>query len=864
MAFSFRRKRGNPFTQKTRNPPATAAGSPNQPTGSSESVDVDATLADDAATFIQKTATDRTDSVIPGDGRQVGARVADPADEEATFVRETAAEPGGASAGPAVAPPVGDGKDDEAATIVAATVRLDDDPDKTVHRTAGVAADVAPGGTPSVATAPPIRNSMISANAVPLAPPAAADAAEGSETAVDSETVLSESLQEDTVETIHGSSIDTGPADGGPRRDQAEGDDPERTFHETGAGKTVRDGPATGGMTTYHEGGKRPARKRTPSSRATVGGLIGGMVEEKRGSRIGGELVENALNSGFPAALLKTGLLPRNRLRELLFRAQTTGETFFHAVIRNSDPQMVRIFDWLHDSFGWELIRDEETLSSQAIATDWLPFDKAADKGVVVLKSEEIERLRYATLDPFDLALHDWMRRCADKPCDRVIVTPKVFVPTLRRLKNAADVDEKSVGIISIDFSPEEDAFIRDQIGEVDVPRMVDYFLFRAHAQGASDIHIEPTEKLLMVRNRLNGILHAEISLPIEFHPETVSRLKILCNMDVAEKRRPQDGRLSVVIRNSPIDVRVSSYPTVFGEKFVLRLLDKNALRPSIDTLGLLENDLRLLKEKLAAPYGLIMISGPTGSGKTTTLYSCLSGMDKTKKNVLTVEDPVEYRLEGVHQMQANAKIGLTFASGLRTMLRQDPDVIMVGETRDGETAGMAVQAALTGHIVFSTIHTNDAAGVITRLLDMGVEPFLVATSLTLAIAQRLVRTICNQCRIHVGGSSIIELLERDGVTEERLQSLGIEIDPELEYAQGAGCERCRNTGYEGRQAVFEMYEMTQEARDLILSPNLSASSLKKLARDKGMTTLISHGVQLVEDEVTTFQEVVRVLGEEQ
>jgi len=380
--------------------------------------------------------------------------------------------------------------------------------------------------------------------------------------------------------------------------------------------------------------------------------------------------------------------------------------------------------------------------------------------------------------------------------------------------------------------------------------------------QGASDIHIEPTEDFLLVRNRVDGILHEDTSLPVALHPEIASRVKIISGMDVAEKRRPQDGRIGSVIRGNPIDVRVSSYPTIYGEKVVMRLLDKNALRPSPEHLGMLARDLRLLYDKLDAPFGLVMISGPTGSGKTTTLYSCLGSIDKKSKNVLTVEDPVEYRLKGVHQMQVNDKIGLTFASGLRTMLRQDPDVIMVGECRDVETAGMAIQASLTGHIVFSTIHTNDAVGVVTRLLDMGIDPFLVANALTLAIAQRLVRKICPHCKTTVSGEEIRQSLENDGISAERLKALNIDIDPYLTYAKGSGCVHCRNTGYSGRQAVFEVFEMNNAARTAIMSPGFNADHLRHEARENGMTTLIAHGMHMIEEGITTHAEVIRVLGE--
>jgi type II secretory ATPase GspE/PulE/Tfp pilus assembly ATPase PilB-like protein len=319
---------------------------------------------------------------------------------------------------------------------------------------------------------------------------------------------------------------------------------------------------------------------------------------------------------------------------------------------------------------------------------------------------------------------------------------------------------------------------------------------------------------------------------------------------------------VSVKINEVPIDIRTSSYPTVHGEKIVMRMLDKSTLSPTPDDLGLSDRDLQKLLDKINAPLGLIMLSGPTGSGKTTTLYSCLGSIDRRIKNVLTVEDPVEYQLDGVHQMQVNEKIGLTFAAGMRTILRQDPDVIMVGECRDAETAAMAIQASLTGHIVFSTIHSNDAVGVVTRLLDMNIDPFLVSSALTLAIAQRLVRTVCKQCSRPVRGSDVLRRLYEDGVSDEKLENLGIQIDPDIDYVSPSGCASCRDTGYVGRRAVFEIFEMTKDCRQIVMSNNFDPSDLEAVALKIGMRTLVENGLHLVEEGVTTHAEVIRVLGE--
>lgn len=576
--------------------------------------------------------------------------------------------------------------------------------------------------------------------------------------------------------------------------------------------------------------------------------------------------LELLFQQGLAADLIKANLLDEQQTLALITKTRQNGKTFFRTL---GETRSIRFLEQIYknvaERLGIEYIDDEKDLFAQVHEPSWLSYDTAFHMGIAALPvSQEGPNkviTRYATIDPFDVMTHDWVETQCGTAANMVLVFPDAYFPTLRRLKSRnVEDDQDSIGV-AVNITAEEETAIREHIDGVDVPQMVNYFIHRAHAQTASDVHIEPTEGHMIVRNRVDGILHEEISLPMDFHAEVISRIKIMSGMDVAEKRHPQDGRFGVSVRGNPLDVRVSTYPTVYGEKVVFRLLDRNALHPSPVDLGLMDRDLRLLRDKISSPFGMVMISGPTGSGKTTTLYSCLGSIDKKSKNVLTVEDPVEYRLNGVHQMQVNDKIGLTFAKGLRTILRQDPDVVMVGECRDTETAAMAVQAALTGHIVFSTIHTNDAIGVVTRLLDMGIEPFLVANSLTLAIAQRLVRTVCKHCKVAITGGKILATLEEEGVSLERLNHLGIEVDPDMDYLEGVGCVHCRQSGFMGRRAVFEVFEMTNQARNIIMA-DFKADRLRDMARKSGMTTLISHGLTLVEEEITTFGEVIRVLGE--
>ena len=582
----------------------------------------------------------------------------------------------------------------------------------------------------------------------------------------------------------------------------------------------------------------------------------------------------------FAQALIDQRILSSDQIENLVNQARSSGRTLFRTIMEEGSvlksDRFTGLVEQEYARFTQQEIGKHDLrmlsygeLVASGISQDWLPFSSCQAVGAVLILGSRGSTSHYATVDPFDILLKDWIVQCSGNPdIAPAFVTTETLASAVRELeKNAAAVDgdtlESGSGI-SISITEEEDRDIRSRIHTLPVPEMVNFFLHRAYTQKSSDIHVEPREDTLLIRNRVDGVLYEDTDLPHALAPEVVSRIKIMSGMDVAEKRRPQDGRFRRIISGAPIDVRVSSYPVVHGEKIVMRLLDSKSLRPSPSDLGFLDDDLDTLMKKIIAPHGLIMLSGPTGSGKTTTLYSCLSSIDSSRKNILTIEDPVEYRLPGVHQMQVNAKIGLTFASGLRTTLRQDPDVIMVGECRDQETAAMAVQAALTGHIVFSTIHTNNAIDVVTRLIQMGVEPFMVSSALSLSIAQRLIRTICPECKTTLSGETLLETLSTDeGITETHLNDLGIEIDREGFYAVGAGCNNCMYSGYLGRRAVYEFFEMVREAGDIIMSERrLDTSRLRKLATDRDMTSLLYHGMSLVEEGTTTIGEVVRALGE--
>ena len=388
-----------------------------------------------------------------------------------------------------------------------------------------------------------------------------------------------------------------------------------------------------------------------------------------------------------------------------------------------------------------------------------------------------------------------------------------------------------------------------EQLGdEAPVIKIVNYLIIQAVQTKASDIHIEPEDKLLNVRYRIDGMLHRQSTLPRDLAAAVTSRFKIMAGLDIAEKRLPQDGRIMMKVGSKDIDFRVSTCPTIHGENIVLRILDKTGLVLGLESLGFPQNTLGLFKELISSPYGIILVTGPTGSGKTTTLYSSLQLLNKEDVNIMTVEDPVEYQFPGMRQVHVNVLAGLTFASALRSFLRQDPDIVMVGEIRDLETAEIAVQAALTGHMVFSTLHTNDSPSAFTRLMNMGVEPFLISSSLLGVLAQRLLRRVCEKCK------------ELYSPSESLLKDMGLEdkIKGNIKFAKGKGCKVCNQSGYKGRIGIYELLKVTPEIQDAVLK-KVSADEIRNLAVSQGMVTLRKAALEKLLLGGTTPEEVMRV-----
>ncbi|WP_457568367.1 GspE/PulE family protein [Desulfurobacterium sp.] len=395
-----------------------------------------------------------------------------------------------------------------------------------------------------------------------------------------------------------------------------------------------------------------------------------------------------------------------------------------------------------------------------------------------------------------------------------------------------------------------EEAVFEDLLAGSDAPviRLLNTIFLKAIKVGASDIHFEPYEREVIVKYRLDGVLHEVTKIPLSGYSRVVSRVKVISRLNVAEKRLPQDGRIKVKIGKKQIDMRVSTLPTVFGERIVIRLLDRSHRMLTLRELGFSDRDYAVFEDIITKPHGLILVTGPTGSGKTTTLYAAIQKIWTPEKNILTVEDPVEYQMEGINQVQVNPSIGLTFAAGLRSILRQDPDVIMIGEIRDLETAEIAVRASMTGHLVLSTLHTNDAPSSVARLTDMGVEPFLVASSLECVLAQRLVRRVCPDCAFDYRP------------TEEEVETIRRVLGDVAvgNLKKGKGCEKCLGTGYRGRIAIYQVMKIDEEMR-AVISRTSDTEKIRRLARDKGMRTLLEDGMEKVVAGITTVEEVLQV-----
>ncbi len=485
--------------------------------------------------------------------------------------------------------------------------------------------------------------------------------------------------------------------------------------------------------------------------------------------------------------------------------------------------------------------------------TDLLDSDWSRSHAVLPLYQVHGE-LTVAISDPTDVFTLDALRRLTGMKLRLVVAQANEIA---RGIAQAAESQSGfAVDDIIDDMGEQDIRIVEEAIDELDnieevaglspVVRLVNFFIAKAIREGASDIHIEPDEGVLRVRYRIDGVLRESLRPPVRMAPAIVSRVKIMSSLDIAERRAPQDGRMQVMLDNRSVDLRVSTLPTYHGEKVVIRILDRNSMMGDLSSLGLSDRILDGLRDLVGRPNGVMLVTGPTGSGKTTTLYAALATINSIERNICTVENPTEYNLNMVNQVQVNERANLTFSSALRALLRQDPDVIMVGEIRDRETAMIAIEAALTGHLVFSTLHTNDAISAVPRLVNMGIESYLLAAALNGVLAQRLVRRICKSCKVAV------EPTERERALFE-VQEIALE-----NLSRGEGCAHCGQTGYAGRAGVYELFSIDDALRDLI-TKNPSLAPLKREAHKQGHASLSHDALQKVSQGVTTLEEVTRI-----
>jgi len=531
---------------------------------------------------------------------------------------------------------------------------------------------------------------------------------------------------------------------------------------------------------------------------------------------------------------------------------QTPGKTLAQILLTMNAASEAQILSAVAEHLGVPFeTPDKSQVNNDAFAL--LPLDYIRKQLVLPMRFEG-NAVVVGLADPANVFLLDEVRRKLKREVKAVAVTGADVARIVENL-TAVSTDFKVDEIIA-DMADDEVQIVKEDNNEVTeldkagneapVIRFVNYLLFDALKQGASDIHIEPKEKQLKIRYRIDGILFEAMNPPHNMHAAITSRLKIMSNLDISERRLPQDGRIRAMIHGRKIDLRLSTLPTPYGEKAVMRILDQKSINVKLEDLGFGEDAMTIWKNQIDQPHGILLVTGPTGSGKTTTLYSSLRCMDGNKLNISTVEDPIEYHLPQATQVQVFDKIGMSFSAALRSLLRQDPDVVMLGEIRDTETANIAVQAALTGHLVLSTLHTNDAPASVTRLINIGVEPYLISSAVNAILAQRLVRKICPQCK---------DEYKPTGEMREFLTLQGFQAEA---MYQGKGCDKCRKTGYTGRLGIYELLVMDDSLRDMV-TRNPDVNHLRKLCRERGLVTLREDGFQKVIKGLTTVDEILRV-----
>lgn len=559
--------------------------------------------------------------------------------------------------------------------------------------------------------------------------------------------------------------------------------------------------------------------------------------------------------------LISAGLITEEQLQEGLRLQKGTGKRLGTVLQENGFITESELIEALQMQLGIEFI-DLSKVNIPTELVQMVPKNIAKQYQVVPVRAARDE-LYIAMSDPLNFYAIEEVRKAARRKVVPMVAMSSAVeraiqvlygnegaAKAIEEMKREAAISGESTAAVDTAFAGNQVS--EDSVSQAPAIRLVNAIIERAITERASDIHMEPREGEFSVRMRIDGLLRDILTVPRELQAAVTSRVKVMSGLDITERRVPQDGRFNVRMRDKDIDLRISTLPTVYGEKIVARLLDKSGMRLSRDNIGLSPEDMKKYERLIKIKNGVILVVGPTGSGKSTTMYTMIGDMNRREVNLVTLEDPVEYNIDGVNQVQINEKVGMTFASGLRSILRQDPDIIAVGEIRDGETAEIAMRSAITGHVVLSTIHTSDALGTVERLIDMGVEPYLVASALKGVFSQRLVRRICPNCRTPYNPS------------EEEQNELGLPYDPERVFYRGKGCPECFDTGYRGRTAVFEIFPLSIQVRRLI-AKGADREALEGLLKDPsiGFVSLKENAIRLVEEGKTTGDEVLRVIYED-
>jgi len=576
-------------------------------------------------------------------------------------------------------------------------------------------------------------------------------------------------------------------------------------------------------------------------------------LKESAGSAGNSPASDQPVHSSLDKKLIAAGVVP-DILAEAHKEKGHNGAGFFDLLIRKKAIGEIHLLKIMSEHFGLSLRQELPMESINIDFTQNIPIQYLKKHRIVPLITGDDPVI--AVNDPSNFHPVDHLRQILKNPNLPVVLSTQEAI--IAAINMAYDMSRASAKDYFEEMNEsdtddliskiDETADLLDEASDAPIIKLVNLLVSGAIKDRASDIHVEPYSGSLKIRYRIDGILYDILSLPKRIQSPLISRIKIMAKLNIAEKRLPQDGRIEIKIADRLVDIRVSVIPTAFGERVVLRLLDKTANILKLSDLGMHDERIKLLNKLIKSPYGIILVTGPTGSGKTTTLYAALSTINRPEINIITIEDPIEYQMDGVGQIQVNPKIDLTFAVGLRSIVRQDPDVILIGEIRDRETAEIAIQSSLTGHLVFSTLHTNDASSAVTRLIDMGIEPFLATSSIIAIIAQRLVRILCPHCK---------EVYVPD---EETLNNLGLDksVVQNNTFYRKKGCNLCMQTGFRGRSAIFEILIVDDEIKRLVLKTS-DANQINELALKRGMITLQKDGIDKVLAGITTTEEVLRV-----